>query len=143
MKYDDASWHSGGEFPPDLSPDAGATHSGMFLVWAWLNGLAGQDATDEASDFIAPLQERSVTPGAHFLALCDGKFTDVDLNDDGNAFAASYFDFETGEYLADYELALAGDCETLYHVPDTWESYDAIRLVIDQRFAEWLAKPQP
>lgn len=27
MKYDDASWHYGGEFPDDLPPTAGATHN--------------------------------------------------------------------------------------------------------------------
>ena len=142
MKYDDASWHSGGEFPSDLPPEAGATHSGMFLAWAWLNGMAGENALDEASYFISPLQDRAVTPGAHFLAQCDGKFVDDDLNDTGNAFAAAYFDFETGDYAMDYESALAGNCETMYHVPDTWKSYDTIMPILDRRFAEWRSKTQ-
>ncbi|MGN6118448.1 MAG: DUF7832 domain-containing protein, partial [Rhodanobacter sp.] len=42
MKYDDASWHYGGDFPKDLPDEAGATHTGMFVAWALLSGLAGQ-----------------------------------------------------------------------------------------------------
>jgi len=41
MKYDDASWHYGGDFPDDLPDEAGATHTGMFLAWALLSGLGG------------------------------------------------------------------------------------------------------
>ena len=33
-KYDDASWHYGGDFPKDLPIEAGATHTGMFLALA-------------------------------------------------------------------------------------------------------------
>ncbi|WP_441328174.1 DUF7832 domain-containing protein [Mesorhizobium album] len=33
MKYDDASWHSGGNFPRELPPEAGATHIAMFVAW--------------------------------------------------------------------------------------------------------------
>src|SRR6266404_3538306 len=36
MKYDDASWHYGGDFPEDLPREAGATHTGMFVAWALL-----------------------------------------------------------------------------------------------------------
>lgn len=39
MKYDDASWHVGGDFPKELPPEAGATHIGMFAAWCMLNGL--------------------------------------------------------------------------------------------------------
>lgn len=42
MKYDDASWHVGGEFPKELPPQAGATHIGMFAAWCMLAGLAGE-----------------------------------------------------------------------------------------------------
>ncbi|WP_265102660.1 hypothetical protein [Acinetobacter sp. 'aerobic (ED)'] len=39
MKYDDASWHYGGDFPADLPQEAGATHIGMFLTWMLLQTL--------------------------------------------------------------------------------------------------------
>jgi hypothetical protein len=137
MKYDDASWHYGGDFPKDLPDEAGATHSGMFLAWALLSGLAGEFHTEEMPDGIAALRERSTTPGKFFLDYCDGKFTDEDLNVEGNAFASAYFDFDKGKYLADYEALLLGTLPSLYHVPDSWSTYELIRPILDQRLAEW------
>src|SRR5688572_23363485 len=42
-KYDDADWHYGGDFPEDVPEQAGATHMGMFVAWAWSAGLAGEE----------------------------------------------------------------------------------------------------
>ena len=71
------------------------------------------------------------------MDACDGKFTDEDLNDEGNEFAREYFDFDERRYLADYEELLGGDLPTLYHVADSWENYDCLKLRLDERFAEW------
>ena len=30
------------QFPQDLPPEAGATHTGIFIAWAMLSGLAGE-----------------------------------------------------------------------------------------------------
>ena len=71
---------------------------------------------------------------------CDGKFIDEDLNDEGNAFAQDYYVVETGQYLTDYEMTLGGDnLPDLYHVADTWENFERIKPVLDQRFDEWKA----
>jgi hypothetical protein len=137
MKYDDASWHYGGDFPPDLPAEAGATHSGMFLAWALLNGLGGKFFEEEAPEAISELKDRRSTPGAVFLSYSDGKLTDSDLGELGNAFARHYFDLQKGAYLGDYERTLAGGLASTYHVPDTWESYDRLCPVIDRRYAEW------
>lgn len=41
MKYDDASWHYGADnLLKDLAEVSGATHTGMFVTWALLSGLA-------------------------------------------------------------------------------------------------------
>ena len=137
MKYDDASWHSDGDFPKDLPGEAGATHTGMFLAWAFLCGLAGEIHTEETPEALAALRDRLVTPGTFFLQQCDGKFTDEDLNDEGNEFAAVYFEFENGQYLRDYDEVLSDELETMYHVPDTWSSFDKLAPVLDQRLADW------
>ena len=139
MKYDDASWHYGGEFPADLPESAGATHTGMFLAWALLNGLAGELHLEDFSEDFESLKDRSVTPGEYFLRNCDGKFTDEDLNELGNRFASDYFNFKAGSYLSDYEELLGDGCETLYHIPDTWNTFDSLRPVLDRRFTEWQA----
>ena len=139
MKYDDATWHSGGDFPADLPPEAGGTHTGMFLAWALLAGLGGELHTEDEPDTVPRLATRRTTPGQFFLEWCDGKFTDEDVNDEGNAFVRDYFDFEKGQYLGDYESTLAGGLPGVYHVPDTWETFDRLKPVLDRRLAEWRA----
>ena len=137
MKYDDASWHYGGDFPKDLPDEAGATHTGMFVAWAFLSGFAGEIHLVDFPDDIPSIESRSVTPGAFFLSACDGKFTDEDLNDEGNAFAAVYFNFKTGKFLTDYTEAVGAGAPTLYHVPDSWETFDTLKPIFDKRLAEW------
>jgi hypothetical protein len=124
VKYDDASWHYGADnFPKDLAEAAGATHTGMFVAWALLSGLAGSIHIEDFPDHILKLANCSVTPAAFFLEACDGKFTDEDLSEEGNRFAGDYFEFETRRFLADY-----------------WDNFDRIRPVLDKRYAEWKAR---
>ncbi|MEK7949180.1 DUF7832 domain-containing protein [Luteolibacter soli] len=137
MKYDDMSWHSGGDFPADLPPEAGATHTGMFVAWCLLNGLGGELHTEEFPDTLEKLRERKLTPGGFLIEACDGKFTDEDLGSEGNAFTEAYFDFSTGEYLADYEGCLGAPGGSLYAVPDTWDNFDKLAPVISNRFESW------
>jgi hypothetical protein len=144
QKYDDASWHYGGDFPADLPKEAGATHTGMYLAWALLAGLAGRYYVDEFPEDISKLRERSVTPGRFFLSSCDGKFGSEALSDEGNAFTLDYFaDFEQGRYLIDYEKTfdreLPDSTYRLYYVADTWVNFDKLRPTLDQRLAEWRA----
>jgi hypothetical protein len=139
MKYDDASWHYGGDFPKDLPDESGATHTGMFLAWCLLRGLVGKDLLEETEE-LNRLRDRKVTPGCFFLEMCDGKFTDEDINDKGNEFTRFYFDFGNGNYLSDYDNILASGLPSTYHVADTWDNYDRLAPVIDRRYAEWEAE---
>ena len=136
MKYDDASWHYGGDFPAELPPEAGATHAGMFLAWALLRGLGGQIHRDEPGTLEA-LRSRQTTPGRFLVERCDEKFTDEDLDDEGNEFARAYFDLDKGEYLSDYEKVLGKGLPSLYHVADSWKNFDVLKPVLDRRLEEW------
>jgi hypothetical protein len=73
---------------------------------------------------------------------CDERFTDEDLSDEGNAFAAFYYKSEEswGDYLDDYESTLGQKGRSLYHVADTWENYDLLAPVIRKRFETWHAQ---
>ncbi len=141
VKYDDASWHYGGDFPEDLPDEAGGTHIAMFVAWALLTDLGGSLHSEDFPDDLAALRARQMTPGEYFFTACDGKFTDEDLNRRGNAFATFYFDDDDRGYLADYDDTLGGDVPTLYHVPDSWETFDRIRTVLDERFKAWRNRP--
>jgi hypothetical protein len=141
MKYDDASWHYGGTFPKELPSKSGATHTAMFVAWALLSGLAGEIHVIDFPQDILKLHSRSLTPARFFLDECDGKFTDEDLNKEGNAFTLDYFDgFKNCQYLKDYEAILGGELESLYYVKDSWENFDLLKPVLDQRFSDWRAR---
>ncbi|HVY03494.1 MAG TPA: hypothetical protein VG983_07545 [Caulobacterales bacterium] len=135
MKYDDASWHAQSEDGRRAMPGAGATHIGMFLAWAILNGLAAE--LDEIwREDVGVLKRREMTPGAWLIHFCDGKFNDAMLSVEGNAFAEAYYEDE-GEYLRDYARRLGAGVGSLYDVPDTWETYDRLAPALDRRLAQW------
>lgn len=142
MKYDDASWHYGGNFPKGLPHSAGATHIGMFVAWAALNGMAGELHVEDFASDLGKLKDHSFTPAAWFLSVCDEKFTDEDLNTEGNEFAKVYYagteglHTSVGSYLADYSEAFPTS-ETLYHVPDTWATFTTLDPLIRARFDAW------
>ena len=127
-KYDDASWHYNNDFPEDLSEASGATHIGMFVAWCVLNGLAG-NVTE-----VKKLADRMTTPGIWFYDVYGGKFTHDILNDQGNAFANEYFNLDSGDYLDDYESVLDKTAPSIYHMPDTWKTYEALNELIRSRF---------
>lgn len=140
MKYDDASWHYGGDFPEDLPVEAAATHIGMFVAWAATAGLIGELHRIDSSNLLARLLDRSMTPGAWFVVASDEKFTDEDLNAEGNAFAADYYletatDHRPPNYLDDF-FDVFEEFEA-YRVPDTWVSFERLKPLLDQRLAEW------
>ncbi len=61
MKYDDASWHYGGDFPSELPEICGAIHSGIFLAWAINSDLAGDVLVEEyPEDLLALKIERKL-----------------------------------------------------------------------------------
>jgi hypothetical protein len=137
VKYDDASWHYGGDFPSDLEPINGATHIAMFITWCLLNDLAGSLHLDEFPDALNELAARQQSPAAWFVDNCDEKFTDEDLNTQGNLFALYYYNDESSPFYSDYETAVGSDAETLYHIEDSWETYDKLGPVFKKRFDEW------
>ncbi|MFN3148674.1 hypothetical protein [Bremerella sp.] len=138
MKYDDASWHYGSDnFPKDLPDEAGGTHIGMYVAWAALSGLGSAQFEKDCADMLEKLRARQVTPGAFFMAACDGKFIDDDLNDTGQEFTEDYFDMEAGEYIEDYEELFAEDVDSIYEIQDSWSNYDQLKPVLDERLADW------
>jgi hypothetical protein len=142
MKYDDASWHYGGNFPAGLPPEAGGVHIALFAVWAWANDLAGSLLLEDVPECLGAVRARRETPVRMFFKYCDEKLTNEDLNDEGNAFAQHYYKGEgdgSGQYFDDYGSTLGDDLPSLYHVSDGWESYDSIAPVISARFAAWRA----
>ena len=111
----------------------------MFVAWAILHGLVGELHVEDSPELLEQLQQHTITPGQFLMQACDGKFTDEDLSDQGNAFAKHYFNSgdQWGAYLGDYEATLGVDGRSLYYVDDNWENYDRLAPVIQHRYDEW------
>jgi hypothetical protein len=149
-KYDDASWHYGGDFPENLPAENGATHIGMFLTWCVENNFMSDFQIEESEGDIEAIKKRIMTGAEFLMTNCDGKFTDEDLNDLGNQFGCDYYGEDTpfsknfSSYLNDYQDSFekafknAGlKFDSIYHLEDNWDNYDIIKPIIDKRFTEW------
>ncbi|MFF2087794.1 hypothetical protein ACFVVM_28785 [Nocardia sp. NPDC058176] len=140
MTYDDCSWHSDTTSELGLDGDAAATHIGMFYAWAVANNLHSPtmaiwgEPGERTRPELAALFNRTKTPGRYLLDHCCGELNLSDLNPRGQAFTAAAYP----QYLRAYgyipEIARH---ETIYHAPDTWDTYEAVAPLLDEAWAEW------
>lgn len=138
MAYDKAKWHQDGDFPKDLDTAAAYTHTGLFVAWAILAGLGGEEVAEDFGDEIEQLRERTAAPSQLYRCM-DGTFTEEELSEEGNAFTEGYFDLEKGQYLKDYEKTLCQGLPSTFHAADSWENFDKLKPVLDARLASWRA----
>ncbi len=151
MAIDNANWHYGGKgFPEDLPPEAGGTHIGMFLAWVIMNHLESEMQQEQSQENLAAVRERRMTGCTFLFKVCDKRLWDIDLSDEGNAFAQWYYLDEKGglgRYLDDYLdtffldiWAIYNTTGTVYHVADTWENFDNLEPLITARYETWKAR---
>ena len=144
MSYDRADFDYGTEEQPLPKGHAG-THIGMFLAWAILHGLESDTHRQRSGELLEKVRRREITGRRFFEAACPGKFSEQDLNEEGNAFAGHYYTDTAGKrgaYFSDYKRALAAREPSFWHVADTWDNYERIAAVIDQRFEQWQHPPR-
>ena len=139
--YDKAEWHYRGDFPADLDPYQGYVHTGMFFGWLIDHDLVSDNFKEDFAAEIHAFKHRQYTGTQLYQSCCAGVLLPEDLNEAGNRFALSYFEFDNGQYLSDYEATLARDLPGIYHVADTWDNYLKLKAVIDDRYAAWLQQP--
>jgi hypothetical protein len=138
MAYDKMDWHYGGNFLDEFPQENGGTHIGMFLAWAIIHRLSGEFHDEESPDALTAVIERQMTGREFLLRMCDERFWEEDLSDDGNRFASAYYAGTDGNaygpYIDDYEAILGSRYPTLYHTADSWENYDLIAEQISRRY---------
>lgn len=136
MSYDRWDSHADSAEEDGFGAEAGATHIGMYLAWCHAAGLLGKFHFEEFPEDVEKLAKREITPGAWFLSACDGKFWDEDLNDEGNEFTKHYYNGDG--YFADYVATCKPEGENSdYSVPDTWNSFEKLKPVLDERLRVW------
>lgn len=135
--YDKAKWHYSGDFPDELEAFQGYVHTGMFLGWCMDNDLVSERFKSELSEEIEQFKQHKFTGPQIFKRCCDGVLMLEDLSVTGNRFAMAYYEFNNGRYLIDYEQTLGQNLPSIYHVADTWENYEKLTKVINERYGEW------
>ncbi len=131
MKYDDASWHSDGDFPNTSPQEYGGTHIGLFLRWCFIRGWAGSLHLEEWPKDVAKLVAGEISGTEFLFEKCDGKFTDEDLSDEGNSFAGAYY-ADDGLYLGDYAEHFG---DLMYVAPESDHDFQAFSAMLDARLA--------
>ncbi|OAB38935.1 hypothetical protein [Paenibacillus glacialis] len=135
---DKAKWHYEGDFPKDLTKDAAYTATGMFITWLIKNNWFTEEIGQNFATEIEKVKKKKLT-GAEFYQKClDGVFSTQELSDEIKPFVNEYLNIQKDFYTAeDYVHTFQGVGLTFYHVANTWENYDLIEPVIEQRFQEF------
>jgi hypothetical protein len=144
MAYDRADFDYSTEEEP-LPKGHAATHIGMFLAWAVLNGLENDFHRQHSAEALAKLRRREITGRQFFEAVCNGRFTERELSVEGNDFAEYYYSNQAGErgpYFEDYRKVLVAGLPSFWHVADTWDNYEKLAPIISRRFQHWKNPPR-
>lgn len=130
-KYDDASWHYGGNFPANLPMEASMTHMAMYWTWAVLSGLCASDKLRKKIEH--EFKTRHASPCTCFSQLNGEKLTSAGLSKEGASFSKIYYE---KNFYVDYANTVAKNIE-IYEVPDSWETFSSLAPVLNIRFSEW------
>jgi hypothetical protein len=132
--YDQAKRHFLGNFPTVLPIEQAYVHIGMFMGWMLDNELYSEMFEEEEGHQLIRFQRREVTCSL-LSAMWDGDLGEDLFNEEGNAFSVHYY--QSGMYRKDYQKNLAEHLPSFYHVQDTWENYEKMAEIIQQRYEEW------
>ena len=132
--YDLAKNHFLGNYPTTLPIEKAYLHIGIYLGWIIENELYSEYFEDEASTEIYRFTRREID--CIILAeIWDGALCQELFSTEANLF--TYYYYAGGIFKRDYVEVLVRKDETIYHVKDTWENYEAISKRISERFKEW------
>jgi hypothetical protein len=129
MKYDDAEFHD-----PDgnLEEEFAAAHIALFLRWCVERNLVSDFLKEESGAELERARAGAITYTEFLLSQTDGKLVDQDLSEEGNRFAAAYYD----DYLREYSTTCGFP---VYSRTEAQHDYATISALLDRRFAEFQA----
>jgi hypothetical protein len=134
MKYDDAEYYFM-DFVTDLPNENGGRHMGLFLEWAIRRGLASEELMAEAD----ALRSGRTTGLDLLFEYCDGKLFDTDLSDEGNAFAAEYYE---QHHIDDFIEAInvspnEESADAVFGAEITPQRHARVLWQLDRRYSDW------
>ena len=135
MKHDDASYHVGNA---KSEAHAGA-HIGLYFRWCVLAGLVSSEHTGdpELKSDLEKLRAGTLTGTKYLLENTSGKFADVDLTVEGNAFTNWFY---SKRYLTELR-AVTGKKD--YQFTERDVDFASLRQRLDAALQSWRSAPPP
>ena len=130
MKYDDSTWHSGGKFPEDSPVEYGGTHIALFLKWCFKKGWVGEHHLEHHADQVNQVVNDELTATDFLFKYCDGKFSDIDLSNEGNDFAKEDYG-SNGLYFSEIGYYFE---HLLYHKGEESYDFEVFSKILDVRY---------
>jgi hypothetical protein len=135
--FDKAKFHDNSVEQLGLGEEQSFVHTGLFFAWLVNNGLMSDFFIEETGrGEIEKLEDRKISPSTIYMNW-DGVLIGEMLSNKGFNFAMSYFDFDKGRYLKDYEKVFNLTDENIFTVNDTWENYEKLKPTIDVAYENW------
>jgi hypothetical protein len=136
MKYDNASWHNGDAFPSTSPERFGGTHIALMLRWCFQKGWAGEPHNENSKRDLERLLRGELSGTEYLFTWCDGKFTERNLNAEGNAFMRYYY--KSGTYLQDYEERFG---DKLYVAGEDQHDFAEFSEMVEARYRAFASSP--
>jgi hypothetical protein len=132
-KYDSADWHYDKKFVQTGLPDQYSAHHILYFQ-RWLH--EHEALTDDF--WVEVVDDGPRVFPEDFRPWGDIVFLEYMVKPEWRPFAEAYY---PSEYVRDYAATLQGDLPSMYHVPFTDEGRAKLKPVLDERYAQWLEKP--
>jgi hypothetical protein len=132
--YDNAKSHFLGNFPDSLPIEQAYVHIGMYLGWIIDSDLYSEYFEDEASGQIFRFKRREISCTI-LSEIWDGYLGFELFGRVGNMF--TYYYYGGGLYHADYNELLVKALPSIYHVSDSWDNYEKMKIRMTMRFQDW------
>jgi hypothetical protein len=134
--FDKAKFHDNSIEQLGLDEEQSFVHTGLFFAWLVDNGLMSDFFVNGTGNEIEKLRNRKISPSTIYMNW-DGVLLGEILNDKGFNFALSYFDFDKGTYIKDYERVFNVTGDQFFTVKNSWDNYDKIKPMIDAAYKTW------
>ncbi|MBD3238526.1 MAG: hypothetical protein GF332_02715 [Candidatus Moranbacteria bacterium] len=126
-------------YPADISNEQAFIPTGMYLGWLIERGLVSDYFLNETQNELNLFSQGRITAPKIFKSW-GGILSQAMLKPQAHDFSRVYFSNrlnEPGKYYHDYKKLLGPNLSSIFSIPDTWENYQAVKTMLDQRFKQY------
>lgn len=136
MTIDRIDWHAYAEnFPEDMPKENGGNHIGYFMEYLFKHDFLPDNSNSAVEEYLK-VKNGEKTGLSFLIENCDGKFWDIDTNEEGLRFTNYVYDY----YLSNLEKVLE---YSTYFVTYSSDDYLKIENWLDEQYSIWVAKNRP